>query len=433
MILLALVLPASALTLEDAWRQVEARGEEAALLDEQQRQAALIRTQAWAALSPKVVVNGNWTLNQREIELDFASSFPADMLDLIEQFTGEPVDLGDPTVLQKKQFFDANITVMQPIFSGRALPALGGASALVRASEAQQDAGLATVRLGVARAFWGVVVGREGEAVARAALEVARAHEDTSRALVAAGSATRQAELQAAIGVARAQRELAAAVARRTQSESALAALVEGIDTAVLEPPESARSLPVSTVESAIERAAVRRPELAAAREQEAAMEAQRTSADLAWLPGLDARFTQAWTENAGLTGQTSNWLFVLNASWTPWDGGFRIAEQQRTASLHRQASAALDKVSEDVETEVRAAWDERARAREALDAARRELALADENLRLAEASHAAGASAYLDLEQARVGRDAARLAVVAERMNEDLASLALLRAIGDL
>ena len=72
-------------------------------------------------------------------------------------------------------------------------------------------------------------------------------------------------------------------------------------------------------------------------------------------------------------------------------------------------------------------------RAQLALAAAREELGLAEENLRLAEISYEAGASAYLDLEQARVGRDAARLTVTAETMNLDLANLSMLKATGDL
>ena len=109
------------------------------------------------------------------------------------------------------------------------------------------------------------------------------------------------------------------------------------------------------------------------------------------------------------------------------------MADQQRAASQLHAAEAALQKAEQDAEVEVRAAWQELQRARLARAASERELALGEENLRIAEASHAAGASTFLDLEDARVARDSARLGVMAERMGEDVAALALLRAVGDL
>ncbi len=431
--LLAMIGLASAMTLEDAWARVEADGQETTLLTEQRRQAELYRTMAWATVSPKVSVSGNFNVNEREIALDFSQSFPPEVLDLIEGFTGEPVDFGDPTIIQEKDYFDANVTIVQPLFSAKAIPGLYGAQALARAGQAQEEAGRAQLRLGVARAFWGVAVAREGERVSTDALDVAKRYLVTAKALVAAGSATRQTELQAAIGVARAQRDLAAAVARRTQAEEAFAALVGVSDVGALDLPDGPRSLPVDDTASAVGRATDRRPDLRAAEEQLRAARQTRLATDLGWVPSLDGRFTQAWSENAGFSGANSNWMLVFTASWTPWDGGFRIAEQERTASVLRQATASVEKAREDVATEVRSAWEERERAQLALAAAREELGLAEENLRLAEISYEAGASAYLDLEQARVGRDAARLTVTAETMNLDLANLSMLKATGDL
>ena len=427
--LLSLIGLASALTLEDAWKAVGADAQEAVILDEQRIQAGTIRTQAWATLSPKLSLNGNWTRNQREVALNMGGAFPPELLAMIETFTGEPLDLGDPTVIQKLSFFDANVSVVQPVFSARALPALQGALALDRAAEAQRDVGMGQLRLGVARAYWGVIVSREGAALANDGLALAKKHAETVGALVASGTATRQAELQAAMAVARAERELAGAEARRTQAETAFAALVEVDPAVVLETPE-ARSVDYADVDAALDAARSRRPELRAVRAQEDAARATALAAHLAWVPSVDARFTQAWTENTGFSGETSTWFFVLNASWTAWDGGFRIAEQERAASQRRMASAAVEKAAQDAEVEVRAAWEDHMRARRAFAAAERELALAEENLRLAEVSHAAGASTFLDLEDARMARDAARLSVVAERMGADLAVLTLRRAV---
>jgi outer membrane protein TolC len=215
-------------------------------------------------------------------------------------------------------------------------------------------------------------------------------------------------------------------------AETALAMLVEGAPDTELATPAD-RELPFRTVEDAVEHALSHRPDLVAAREQVTATQQTRTAANLAWVPNLDGRFTQMWTQNTGFNGENWNWMAVASATWTPWDGGFRIAEQQRAASQARMAQGALTKAEQDVETEVRAAWAELTRARTARAAAARELELGEENLRMAEASHAAGASAFLELEDARMARDSARLAGMMERMGEDLAVLALLRSTGKL
>lgn len=421
-----------ALTLEQAWQAADQDSNEMILIDESQRQAELYRLQAWASLSPRIVLNGNWTLNQREVALDFSQSFPTEVLDMIEQFTGAPVDFGEPTVIQEKSYFDANLTVVQPILNARAFPGLIGAYAQARAGSAQADAARAQLRVGVARAYWGVMVARQAESVSTEALALAKKHAETANKLVDAGSAPPQTRLQAEIAVARAERDLLGAEARRVQAEESFIALtnlsVEGVFDEPSVPP-----LPYTDVEAAVQRALSHRPDVVAASQQAKATHAIATASGLGWVPTLDARFTQAWTENTGFSGENTTWMFVLAASWTLWDGGYRLVENERTASQARQADAAADKAVEDTTVLVRTAWKDRERALAALSTAERELALAEENLRLAEVSYRAGASAFLDLEDARIGRDAAKMSVISERMNVAIAALTLLGQTGDL
>ena len=430
--ILALVVSASALTLDEAWARTREHSEEATMVLEAQRQSHVIRTQAWATLSPKVSVQGNWTLNEREVTMDFASSFPPSVLDMIEQFTGEPVDFGDPLIIQKKSFFDASITVAQPIFNARAFPGVAGANAMARAGDAQAEQGLSQLQVGVASAYWGVLLSRDAEALATDALELAKKHAATAHSLVTAGQATHQAELQAEIAVARAERDVLGAKSRRTRAELAFGELVGVPADGSMERPGS-RSLPFTDPDAAFSTAEAHRPALVAAREQLKAAQAQKTASVLAWLPTVDGRFTEAWTQNEGFSGEPNTWILGVNASWTLWDGGYRLADNEKLASQLHQADAAVAKAEGDARVEVYGAWDELARARSAALAAGHELELAEENLRIAEASFKAGASAVLDLEDARLGRDSAKLAVLGEQMNTDLATLTLLAAVGDL
>ena len=428
----AWIAPASAMTLEEAWQTVEARSQEAAMVEEQRLQAGLVKSRAFAAVSPKFNIGGNFTMNQREVALDFSQSFPQSMLDLIEQATGNPVDFGEPRVIQAKNFLDANASISQPLFSAVALPGIKAAYAMARAGDAQAEAGHAQLKVGVARAYWGVLVARDGARVGAEGLSLAKKHAQQVSAFVEAGTATRQASLQAEMAEARAERELAGAEARRIRAEMGFAALVEVAPDVALTVPVPAK-LNFSSADEALAHARDRRPELRAAHEQYLAAKYVKMATNLSWVPTVDGRLIELWTENTAFNGNAFNWMAGVNASWTFWDGGFRIAEQRRAASQSRMALAALEKAHQDTEIEVRSAWEDLNRARRARAAAERELALATENLRLAEVSYAAGVSTFLELEDARVAKDGAELSTMAERMGEHLGTLTLAGAVGDL
>lgn len=435
LLIVALLTPrsvAAPVTLDDAWASAAGNSREVKLIQEQRIQNDTLKTQALSLIGPKLVAGGNFTLNERETTLDFAESFPPEMLDLIESFTGEPLDLGEPLVINKKSYFDWNVSIVQPVFSGTALPLYKGAVATVKAGRAQEDSALAKVKTGVAQVFWGVLVTRVGEKLATDALGNAKKHLEQSALRVSVGTATPQLGLQAEIAVARAEREVAGAEQQRVSAEMAFANLTGLRADAELVSPEP-RVLPYTSLDDAVQRAMSQRGDITAAGYQAKAAHAQATGTSLSWLPSVDSRFTESYTQNSGFSGEPYNWQFVLKADWVLWDGGNRLAEQAKAASMVRMAEIAIEKTEADAKTEVTTLWDQHARARRAVSAVDRELALATENARLAEAAFDAGALSFLDLEDARLGLDAARLTQMSERMNLDVSAVQLLAATGDL
>ena len=77
--------------------------------------------------------------------------------------------------------------------------------------------------------------------------------------------------------------------------------------------------------------------------------------------------------------------------------------------------------------------WERHARAEKALALLGRELALAAENLRVAEVAYEAGSIRLIELEDARLGILAAKLAQLHQRMDRDLAVYELMAATGKL
>lgn len=432
-LLLSLAAPAQALTLEEAWASAASDGKELALLEEQRLQSDTLRTQAWALVSPKVVAAANYTINQREgtLAFDFSSFLDEDSLAMLEQFGIEFAE-PEPIVVNPKTMWDWNASIVQPIFSGQAIPLLRAAYATVDAGREQERAARADVKAGIARAYWGVLVAREGKALAAQALANAEAHAKIAATNVEVGTAAPSVRLQAELGVARARREVARAEAGVVTAEEAFARLTDLAPTSSLEMP-GARALPFDGADAAIERALGARPELAAAEAQERAARGQAVASHLAWLPTVDGRFTQSFTENDFFTGNKYNWQVVFTANWTIWDGGARIAQEQKAASMARAAELARELAADQAREEIRALWAGYERATAAVAAMDAELAMARENLRLAEAAFAAGTLSYLEVEDARLGLEASQLTELTERMNRDLAVIDLLAATGQL
>jgi outer membrane protein TolC len=425
LLLLLLSLPsAHAATLEEAWAAAEDGGTELRIVKEQRIQAETLKTQAWSLLSPKLVLGSTYTINEYEIALDFASMIPEEFQSFFEG--------GEPIVLNKKQYLAWNASVVQPLFSGQALPLFSAATQSVRGSRQDEQAQRASVRTGIAQAYYGVVVAREAVRISERALEHAKAHQVLANQQVDVGLAPPNAKLQAEIGVSKSARAVASAKQGRVTAEEALARLTGWPADVVVEVPE-APALPYTDRDVAERRAQDRRHEIVSAEHMARAAKYGRTAAAMAWLPSVDGRFTWSYNENTGFSDDKDMWQLVFVADWVLWDGGARIAQQQKTASQARMAGLAAERVRETTTEQVRGAWEAYASARVSLASVEREVELSKENLRLAEVSFAAGGLSFLDVEDARVGLLAAELGALQERTARDLAALSLLASTGDL
>ncbi|MBK7760999.1 MAG: hypothetical protein IPI35_32230 [Deltaproteobacteria bacterium] len=68
-----------------------------------------------------------------------------------------------------------------------------------------------------------------------------------------------------------------------------------------------------------------------------------RSGRAMGWLPDVSARHLQP-RQNLGFQGEPDWWMVVLNATWTPWDGGYRITTQRDAASNARAAQLMQEK-----------------------------------------------------------------------------------------
>ena len=124
--------------------------------------------------------------------------------------------------------------------------------------------------------------------------------------------------------------------------------------------------------------------------------------------------------------------MATVNASWTAWDGGYRLNTSRSYSSQLRQAEYAEAKERMDAEQQIRVAWETWTRTQASYEAVARELELAQETLILAERGFEAGSNSWLDVQDTQLMVDQARLGLLSERMNRDLAAVDLQVALGD-
>jgi outer membrane protein TolC len=423
--LLVLAAATSALTLDEAWSAADHQGVDTQLVREQYAAEKTTRGAAWSLVSPKLVLHGNWTRNDKEITFDASALIPESLQGL--------VDSGDPLVMQKLSYFDANLSVLQPLFSGTALPLLRAAYAQVDAAKEDLAANEGKLRSGVAAAYWGVLVAREGEAIAKDALATAQKHRKIIETSADVGLAAPTARIQAQIAESRAMRGVAAAEEGRVTAESAFEQLtgLDG-DTPVEKP--APRALPWASLDEALAEARERRPSVLAANDRVRMARLAQTARALDWLPEVNGRFTYAWTQNqSAFNDRDQFWMVVVEGNWVLWDGGYRLAKQEESAAQKRMAVLAQTRELDTTEAELRQLWEKHAKAEASLETVTHELELARENLRISEVAFEAGSITFLDLEDARVGEAAARVSVLQEEMTRDLAAIDLMVAAGRL
>ncbi len=421
--LLAILSFAHAVSLEEAWAAADRSGVDSQLVKEQYAVASTLTVAAWSLVSPKFVLRGNYTLNDQELVFDSAALIPPDLAPLL----GET----EPVIIQKKSYFDANASIIQPLFSGQALPLLRAAYGEVAAAKQDMHGQQGALRLGIARAYWGVLLAREGATIAGEAVVSAQKHRKLADAAADVGLAAPTTRLQAQIAESRAERELAAAEEGRVAAEQAFARLTSLAPDVPVSLP-APRPLGWDSPDEAITAAATNRPSLRAAATRVRSATMQATARTLAWLPDVNGRFTYVWTENtSAFSDREEFWVIAVEGEWVLWDGGYRLAEQTKAAAQKRMAVLAETRASAEAEAEIRTLWQQHLRAAKALRTVERELELAKENLRLTQVAWEVGALKFIELEDARLGEKAARLGVMQERMNAHLAALGLEVAVG--
>lgn len=433
----AAVVPPDAhetLTLSQAIAELERRNPHiesaAASIDEAE---ALVR-QSMAALLPIVNASGTYVRNNEEVVIDMGD-MTAGIASALEQAVGMPVDIPGPggrIVIQPLQNLIASGDVQVPLFAAHAYWDLAAARASVEASTASRDALMGQLRGALVRAAWVAAAAEAFLDAAGRAVENAKAHAASTRNLFEAGQATRLATEQADLLVLRREADLAQAQSELAKARLSLGTLLgRGHAVRVELPPDAAPDSRVPELADAVEEALGRRGELRAVRATRNAAEHRVTAAQMRAAPRLVGHFGASTAIVEYPTGLNYGWQAGVTLQWTLYDGGYRYGVRRQALAARRRAAAERRRLEVQVAEEVRNA------ARE-LELARVRLALAEQEVRVADAaagsarrSFAGGHASSLDVLNALDAAFRAQLRQAESRARLAAAAAALRTAQG--
>lgn len=446
-------------------------------------QARAQRDQAWALIQPTISAGYQFRVNDREIAFDPADGFDTSSLtdafepifgnlgfiygqmfeanlidasdcndlavlngfddcqDLTDAFLngdglgngdGDQQPAADPLVVQPKTQQFLNLQAQWPL-SPRAITLHQAGQRNVEGSRARIRQARDQLMLGVVRGYAGAWQAQESVKLLREQVALAEAHLADTEALSNAGVITKDILLRAQLEVERARRVVRdAEQGARTAQRSLRSAIGRpDLEVGVLAPLPTVGIARVNPEDLSAE-AADQRPEVAAARADEAAARAMHVDAALEFLPQFAVTGNLNWSDQAaGFDSVQTSWWIGLGVNLPIWDGGIKIHNTRAAASRKRQAMANIESVRQQVALEAENAWDSYETQRGAIAISELERDLAAEAFRLVEARYKVGNARQVELLDARNQLAFAELSLVQSRADEQVAAAELLAAAG--
>lgn len=331
-------------------------------------------------------------------------------------------------VTETTRSMNLGVTAGMTLFDGfRNVAALQVARLSSSAAEMDVDWARRTAVMTVAADFLALV---EGEEQLRVRTEALAAQESELRQVeqFVEGGRRPIADLyQQQANVAAARADLVEAERARDLASMELVSLLEldpaGAYSFVAPPVEVGEDASGNVLETLIDRALDRRPDLQATRVLEDAAEQQVRMAGAAWWPtvSLSAGYNTGASSTSALTwvdqlDQRRGGSLTLSVSVPVFDGMQASTQSQAAHIQLADARYDVERQSRQVELEVRRAWVDEGAARERLDAAEARLEAAERALDATSERYRAGAATLLDVSQARAAQVEAASGLVTAR-----------------
>jgi outer membrane protein TolC len=271
---------------------------------------------------------------------------------------------------------------------------------------------VAAVDLGVTEAYLGALLtGRFAELAERARATTTR-HVEQAQAFADVGMIVESDLLQAQVQLARMEENLVRARNGERLARAGLnraMGIAQAREFALADAPEAAGPLPASLAE-ALELAQAGRHDLRAADQRVEAMQAGVARARGEYFPQIGVAARWDWNDAQPFGGSGDSYMLVARAEWNLWNWGQTRARVTRSRSEHFSAAEGRRAYQDQVEFEVREAWQaiEEARARRTVTAGA--VGAAERALTILEDRFAQGVTRITDLLDAETMAHEARV-----------------------
>jgi outer membrane protein TolC len=321
---------------------------------------------------------------------------------------------------QRENQWTAGVQIVQSVFEGGRIRSSLRAARLTREqAELQYQAAVADTVLHIRTGFYDVLLAARQIQVQEESLQLLQEELKNAKRREDAGAAPHFNVLRAEVEVANARPSLIRAQNAHRIAKINFANLL-GYDV----PAETWNDIPLQLVggleapqqtiqlAAALEKAAERRPELAALRKAEALRREGITSARAGNLPSIQVFAGHNWRSSTfqdDLAADISGWNAGAQVTWNFFDGMLTYGKIREAKALHQKAEVEIEDATRRVALEVRTAYSGFIEATEVLESQAKAIETAEEALRLANVRAEAGAGIQLDVLSARTALTQAR------------------------
>jgi len=311
------------------------------------------------------------------------------------------------------------LTVSYSLFDGgRTAARVSEAAAGLAGADAQERSARMTLIDSTTKAYFDLVAAMQSATVADRAVTVAQSHRNDAQLLFNAGQVPHADVLRASTELANERVQSLAAHNAVAVAQTVLDGVL-GLPLGDLHAPTDRLDggAPDVALQTLLDAADANRGDVAAARAAIDAASYALKEARTGRTPHVDVVVADGNVQPAVAPGYRNQFSVGLNAVWTLFDNGSVAGNVAAAQAGIDQAKLTLDQLQNDVGLQVRQAYLNLSDAKARAAASQTYVALADENLRLAQVRYRGGVGTLLELQDAELRATAARQTLISAQV----------------
>jgi outer membrane protein len=345
-----------------------------------------------------------------------------------EIFSGSSAIRADP---QK----EASITFTQPLIKPEFYPAFKRNKSTVRSIRESHNVQVQNTLFEVANSYFDFLNNQKLLEVAKETFKLAQEQLRISRERYDAGEVPKTDFLRAEVEVHRAKRGLTDAQNNWQLSRATLASLIGIKDKdfhGIPSVEENELFLEAGmTLEELINESYEVRPDLNLLTNEHKAAVWELRRVKMSYLPTLEAEFEQSWIEPEGFSTRNDFWTATLKVDVPIFEGGQRAMDHRQSRIRKEQTELRYERLKKDIRVQVTDAWLKRESAKVNLASFEKEVEFAAENYDVMTKRYEAGQATSLDTIDAFTNLVSAKVGLVNQAFDYQLATLNLYKQVG--